>query len=175
VLHIRRLVWQRKGCGGQTSVTGTMMHGARQPQRLWFWAAYPVATEHPGIWAVQLQRQRRIGRHETAWMMLHKLRRAMVAPAREPLKREVEIDQFFLGGYEEALKGGRQRGKQALVGIAIEVRDPGRLRLGVLPASGPSLATFTQATTEPGAVVHTDGLQSYRRLSKLAPVEYGTS
>jgi hypothetical protein len=40
---------------------------------------------------------------------------------------------------------------------------------GVLPdASGPSLVTLTQATAEPGAVVHTDGLQSYRGLSKLA-------
>jgi hypothetical protein len=62
------------------------------PLRLWFWAAYLVATHHPGISAVQLQRQLGIRRHETAWMMLHKLRVAMVAPQREPLKREVEID-----------------------------------------------------------------------------------
>lgn len=171
VLHRRRLVWQCKGCGAQTSVTaGTVMHGTRQPLRLWFWAAYLVATHHPGISAVQLQRQLGIGRHETAWMMLHKLRRAMVAPEREPLKREVEIDEFFLGGYEEGLRGGRERGKKALVGIAIEVRGrgSGRVRLGVLPnASGPSLATFTKATTAPGATVHTDGLQSYRGLSRL--------
>jgi transposase-like protein len=74
-MHRRRLVWQCKSCGAQTSVTaGTVMHGTRQPLRLWFWAAYLVATHHPGISAVQLQRQLGIGRHETAWMMLHKLR-----------------------------------------------------------------------------------------------------
>ncbi|MGH3991956.1 MAG: IS1595 family transposase [Pseudonocardiaceae bacterium] len=171
VMHRRRLVWQCKGCAAQTSVTaGTVMHGTRQALRLWFWAAYLVATHHPGISAVQLQRQLGIGRHETAWMMLHKLRRAMVAPEREPLKREVEIDEFFLGGYEEGLTGGRQRGKKALVGIAIEVRGrgSGRLRLGILPdASGLSLAAFTKATTERAAIVHTDGLQSYRGLSTL--------
>ncbi|MGI8711004.1 MAG: transposase [Acidimicrobiales bacterium] len=58
---------------------------------------------------------------------------------------------------------GRQRGKKALVGIAIEVRGQGsgRLRLAVLPdASGPALLTSTQATTASGAIVHTDGLQS---------------
>ena len=85
------------------------------------------------------------------------------------LKSEVEIDEFFLGGREEGLKGGRQRGKKALVGIAIEVRGhgSGRLRLRVLPdASGPTLLSFTQATTTAGAIVHTDGLQSYRVLSK---------
>ena len=50
----------------------------------------------------------------------------MVAPEREPLKREIEIDEFWLGGYEEGLKGSRQRGKKALVGVAIEVRGAAR-------------------------------------------------
>ena len=91
----------------------------------------PVATHHPGISAVQLQRQLGIRRHETAWMMLHKLRAAMVAPQREPLKREVEVDEFFLGGFEEGLKGGRARGKKTLCGVAVEVRGKGsgRMRL----------------------------------------------
>jgi transposase-like protein len=145
------------------------MHGTRMPLRTWFWAAYLVSTFHPGISAKQLQRQLGIGCHETAWAMLHKLRGAMVAPERELLKGEVEIDEFFLGGYEEGLKGGRQRGKKTLCGVAIEVRGrgSGRVRLAVLPdASGPSLHDFTKATTEKGAIVHTDGLQAYRVLAK---------
>jgi hypothetical protein len=86
-MHQRRRVWQGKRCGAQTSVTaGTVMHNTQTPLRLWFWAAYLVATHHPGISAVQLQRQLGIARHERAGMMLHKLRRAMVAPEREPLK-----------------------------------------------------------------------------------------
>ncbi len=144
------------------------MHGTRMPLRTWFWAAYLVSTFHPGISAKQLQRQLGIGCHETAWAMLHKLRGAMIVPEREPLKREVEIDEFFLGGYEEGLKGGRERGKKTLCGIAIEIRGrgSGRARLAVLPdASGPSLLAFTQATTQKGAIVHTDGLQSYRVLA----------
>lgn len=145
------------------------MHGTRLPLRTWFWAAYLVSTFHPGISAKQLQRQLGIGCHETAWAMLHKLRVAMVAPERELLKDEVEIDEFFLGGYEGGLKGGRQRGKKALCGVAIEVRGrgSGRLRLAVLPdASGPALLAFTQATTESDAIVHTDGWQAYGPLAK---------
>ena len=57
--------------------------------------------------------------------MLHKLRGAMVAPERELLTGEVEIDEFFLGGYEEGLEGGRQRGKKTLCGVAIEARGHG--------------------------------------------------
>jgi hypothetical protein len=167
----RRHLWECGDCGQQTSVTaGTVMHGTRTPLRVWFWAAYLVATHHPGISAKQLQRQLGLSRYETAWLILQKLRRAMVAPEREPLEREVEIDEFFLGGLEEGQRGGRQRGKKALCGIAIEVRGQGsgRLRLAVLPdASGRSLGAFAKSTTARGAIVHTDGWTGYLGLSKL--------
>ncbi|MEJ7714513.1 MAG: IS1595 family transposase [Thermoleophilaceae bacterium] len=131
-MHRKRLLWQCKDCGQQTSATaGTVMHGTHTPLRTWFWAAYLVATHHPGISAKQLQRQLGLSRYETAWLILQKLRRAMVAPERGLLRGEVEIDEFWLGGYEEGLRGSRQRGKKALVGVAIEVRGAGsgRLRL----------------------------------------------
>lgn len=167
----RRHLWECAECHLQTSVTaGTVMHGTRTPLRGWFWAAYLVATHHPGISAKQLQRQLGLSRYETAWLILQKLRRAMVAPEREPLKGEVEVDEFFLGGLEEGQKGGRQRGRKALCGIAIEVRGQGsgRLRLAVLPdASGDSLGGFVQATIAKGAIVHTDGWSGYLGLSKL--------
>jgi len=170
-MHRGRRVWQCKGCGAQTSVTaGTVMHASHLPLRLWFWAAYLVATHHPGISAVQLQRQLGIGQYRTAWLLLHKLRRAMVAPYRELLKREVEADEFFLGGLEEGLSGGRARGKKTLVGIAVEVRGQGsgRTRLGVLKdASANSLEPFVKATTTVGAIVHTDGWSGYNGLDGL--------
>lgn len=62
-----------------------MLHGTRLPLTQWFWAAYLVATHTPGISAVQLQRQVGIRRYETAWILLQKLRRAMVRPERDRL------------------------------------------------------------------------------------------
>jgi hypothetical protein len=167
----RRHLWICTGCKLQTSVTaGTVMHATRTPLRTWFWAAYLVATHHPGISAKQLQRQLGLARYETAWLILHKLRRAMIAPERSLLREEVEVDEFFLGGLEEGLKGGRQRGRKALVGVAVEVRGrgSGRLRLAVLPdATSASLGAFVTATTAPGSMVHTDGWPSYNGLTKL--------
>jgi transposase-like protein len=167
----RRHLWECSDCSLQTSVTaGTVMHRTRTPLRTWFWAAYLVATHHPGISAKQLQRQLGLSRYETAWLILQKLRRAMVAPERSLLTGEVEIDEFWLGGYEEGLKGSRQHGKKALVGAAVEVRGAGsgRLRLQVLANSrAKTLEEFTKATTAPGAIVHTDGLNSYAGLAKV--------
>jgi transposase-like protein len=165
----RRHLWVCTACGHQASVTaGTVMHGTRTPLRTWFWAAYLVATHHPGISAKQLSRQLGL-RYETAWLILQKLRRSMVAPEREPLKGEVEVDEFFLGGLEEGQRGGRQRGEKALCGVAIEVRGQGsgRLRLAVLSdASGKSLGGFLKQTTAPGAIIHTDGWSGYKGLRK---------
>jgi hypothetical protein len=167
----RRHLWECGACRLQTSVTaGTVMHGTRTPLRLWFWAAYLVATHHPGISAKQLQRQLGLSRSETAWLILQKLRRAMVAPERELLKDEIEVDEFYLGGLEEGQRGGRQAGKKALVGVAIEVRGAGSglVRLQILEnASSDSLGSFVKATTELGAIVHTDGWQGHNGLGAL--------
>jgi len=164
----RRRLWQCKSCSHQTSVTaGTALHRTRMPLSLWFWAAYLVTTHTPGLSALQLQRQLGIDSYETAWAMLHKLRRAMVRPDREHLKEKVELDEAYIGGTEAGLKGGRQLLAKALVVAAVEVRGKGsgRVRLQVVPdASAPSLTGFVAANVEPGAVVLTDGWGAYAPL-----------
>jgi ISXO2-like transposase domain/Transposase zinc-ribbon domain len=166
----RRHLWECGACHLQTSVTaGTVMHRTRTPLRIWFWAAYLVATHHPGISAKQLQRQLGLARYETAWLLLQKLRRAMVAPEREPLKQEVEVDECYIGGHDP-WTNGREFGEKRLVGVAIEIRGhgSGRLRLGTLnAASAKWLGEFVQATVAPGATVHSDGLSAYKDLAAL--------
>lgn len=167
----RRELWQCKACGHQTSVTaGTVLHRTRTPLVLWFWAAYLVATHTPGLSALQLQRQLGIARYETAWALLHKLRRAMVRPERDPLTGEVEVDESYVGGPEVGLRGGRQLGDKALVVAAVEVRGQGsgRVRLQVIPdASAPSLTGFVQANVARGTVVRTDGWAGYAPLAEM--------
>ena len=146
------MLWQCKSCGRQTSPTaGTVLHRTRLPLTVWFWATYLVTPHTPGLSAVQLQRQLGIS-YETAWALLHKLRRAMVRPDREALKAKVEVDEPYLGGPEAGLKGGRQLLEKALIVGAVEVRGKaaGRVRLQVVPdASAPSLTGFVRGTSSP--------------------------
>jgi len=45
-------------CRRQTGLTvGTVMERSHTPLSTWFWAAYLVATQTPGMSAVQFQRQ----------------------------------------------------------------------------------------------------------------------
>ena len=125
-------------CRHQVSLTsGTVLHNAKLPLTQWFWAAYLMTTDTRGISAVGLQRQLGLSRNETAWLMLHKLRRAMVNAAREPLHGEIEVDDTWIGGPQPGLRGSRQlKGRRAaLVLVAVERRGrgSGRVRMGVMP------------------------------------------
>ena len=76
---------QCTACRHQVSLTaGTILHNTKTPLTQWFWAAYLMTTDTRGVSALFLQRQLGLRRYETAWLMLHKLRRAMVNAAREP-------------------------------------------------------------------------------------------
>jgi hypothetical protein len=111
--------------------SGTILHNTRIPLTLLFWPVYLMTTDKRGISALLLQRQLGLRRYETAWMMLHKLRRAMVNVAREPLHEEVEIDDTWIGGTQAGLRGSRQlKGRRAaLVLVAVEKRGKASGRL----------------------------------------------
>ncbi|MEB0288796.1 IS1595 family transposase [Cryobacterium sp. 10S3] len=170
-----RRLWQCVQCRYQVSVTaGTVMHKTRLSLRLWFWAAYLVATGTPGLSARQLQRQLALTRYDTAWTMLHKLRRAMVAPDRGLLSGEVEVDEFEIGGVEKGRSGGRSGVAKASTGIiAVEVRGTGsgRIRIELIDdATAATLSGFIERTVEAGAIVHTDGWQGYAKLTSMGYV-----
>lgn len=165
-----RNLLQCRTCRKQTSATaGTIMHRTKQPMRVWFWAAYLVTTHTPGLSAVQLQRQVGLTSYKTAFLLLHKLRAAMVRQGREKLRGVVEVDETFIGGEEPEMRG-RALGLKALVVGAVEDRgeSAGRVRLRLIPnAKGATLEKFVKENVEPGSEVRTDGWAGYNGLISL--------
>ena len=110
-----------------------------------------------------LQRVLGLKSYKTAWTWLHKLRRAMVRPSRDRLTGRVEVDETYLGGLEEGVRG-RQTAAKALVVVAAQEDGPGigRIRMRrIADASAESLIPFVQDSVAPGSVVHTDGWLGY--------------
>jgi transposase-like protein len=155
------------GCQYQASLTaGTIFQGTRKPLTTWFKAIWWITTQKNGASAMGLQRILGLKTYYTAWTWLHKLRRAMVRPGRDKLSGRVEIDETFLGGLEEGVRG-RKTEKKALIVIAAEEdgRGIGRIRLNRVPdASQATLHRFIHRTVEPGSTIHTDGWESYKGL-----------
>jgi len=94
-----------------------VLHKTRTPLHLWFWGAYLVTTATPGISTRQLQRQLGIERYQTAWTMLHKLRRAMVNPEREPLTGAAEVDDASADSVAASVVAGTTGSHRRLAGL----------------------------------------------------------
>jgi len=129
-----------------------------------------MTTDKRGVSALLVQRQLGLSCYETAWMMLHKLRRAMVNVARERLHGEVEVDETWIGGEQAGLRGSRQlKGRRAaLVLVAVEKRGKasGRVRMRVIPDfQGKTIIPFLAQNVSPGATIYTDGFKSFEGLS----------
>ena len=80
-----------RSCGigdrqARSCTAGTIMHRSHLPLKTWFMAVHIVTSHSNGISALQLQAQLGLGSYKSAWLLLHKLRRAMVDPDRACLR-----------------------------------------------------------------------------------------
>ena len=162
-----RLVYECVACRKQHSLlAGTIFEQTKTALTRWFLAIYLVTSSKGGIAAAELQRQLGFGSYQTAWSWLHKLRKAMVRPDREPLAGRVEADETYVGGPRPGKRGRGAAGKTLVAG-AVEAgqaggRRLGRLRLAVVPdASAASLEGFLAANVAKPATVATDGRRGY--------------
>jgi transposase-like protein len=169
-LRSKRFTWECVGCHRQTSVTaGTAMHRSKVGLRKWFELIHMMTSHSNGISAEQAHRALGLGSYNTAWLMLQKLRRAMVDPERSKLAGRVEVDETTVPyrTVHDPVAGGQGRslvGKLPII-CAVELSEDGqprRIRLAPIGDYGrDTLHAFVKANVAPGAVVFTDGNPSY--------------
>ena len=160
-------------CKHQATVTaGTIFDKTRTELRVWFAAIWFITSQKHGASALGLQRVLGLGSYQTAWAMLHRLRRAMVRPGREMLHGQVEVDESFLALTDTKnprTAAGRKSGTaKVVVAIAVEMLQPkgfGRIRIQQIErGDSANLLPFVQASVRAGATIHSDGSRSYSRL-----------
>jgi transposase-like protein len=191
----RASVLRCRQCKRETALTaGTVMQKTRTPLLVWFWAAFLVTSQTPGMSALQIQRQLGISRYETMFQILHKLRAAMVRPDHDAIGAEhpVEVDETYVGGRTRG--EGRGVHHKAIVVGAVEVRClrenedrasrgseeheggrplkrptyAGRMRLQVVSdRKAKTLEGFITSNITSGALIRTDGWQGYDGIKEL--------
>lgn len=163
-----RKLLQCQRCKYQASVTaGTVLHRSKIPLKTWFYAAYLVTTQTPGMSALQFQRQMGLSSYQTAFTMLHKLRAAMVREGRDRLNGIVEVDETYIGG-ERAGPTGRGALGKVIVAGAVDLRGnyANRIRLRVIPnVTSATLTDFVKTNIEEGSEVKTDDWRGYSGLT----------
>jgi len=181
--HPRKL--KCRSCHHVESVTGnTVMHRSKTSVHVWFWAAYLVATQTPGISALELQKKLGIKRYETAFQLLHKLRDTMVRPGRDKIGSvwPIELDIVFVGG--KTRNGVQGKTDQVPVIIAVEIRRreirdystnkiikralAGRIRLQKLPnKTASAVDKFARDCIASGAIIASDDGNEFTNLLDL--------
>ena len=167
--HISAGLFLCLDCNRKTSVTqGTIFHNSHLPLITWFRAMWHFCVRKNGTSALGLQRALGLGSYRTAWLCLHKLRKAMVRPGRDRLSGEVEVDETYVGGRHEGKRGRGSEGKTIVV-IAAERNGSGigRIRLLCVPdVSGDTLIPAVKELVMPTSKIITDGWKGYNGLPR---------
>jgi ribosomal protein L37AE/L43A len=167
-----RKLFQCNRCKRQVRLTaGTVLQDTKLPLTTWFAAVYHLTQSKGGISSIELGR--RLGvKQGTAWLMRHKLMRAMAAreAAKPKLTGRVEVDDAYLGGERPGGKRGRGAAGKTPVVAAVETtaeRKPRRLRLTVVRGfRKKEVEKLAKRDFAAGSTVVSDGLSCWPAVEK---------
>jgi transposase-like protein len=185
----KRGLFDCKQCRYQASVTaGTIFHKTRTSLVKWYWLLYRMAMDKIGTSVSEIQRLLEIGSYKTAWLMAHKIRKAMAdRDARYQLAGLVELDESFFGPPGKRRGRGSENKTTVLCAVSL-YRDakgqerPGFARMAVVTdVSTKTVEDFLEklgcgADTEEGCqlleAIRTDGWRSYPKAAKNKEIEH---
>lgn len=169
-----RYIWQCKGCRKQFSVkVGTIFEDSPIKLSKWMCAMWLIVNAKNGVSSYEIHRS--IGvTQKTAWFMMHRIRLALQRKSIDKLKREVEVDETYIGGKarfmhaakKDATLNGRHGGPcgKAIVLGMLERKGNVHLRV-VKNTRHEDLQPIIRKTVERGSEVFTDQWGSYDGLS----------
>ena len=164
-----------------SALKGTIFENTHLDLRMWLYAINLVNVSRKGVSAKQLQREMGMGSYESAWRMLHQIRKAMENEEyKETFEAIVEIDETYVGGKprkdnkhddsdkddEDKPKRGRGTSKTPVIGV--KERNTGKVHAVVANyndegkrLSGKQLFAVLKKVCKPNTTVMTDQFSGY--------------
>jgi transposase-like protein len=166
--------WQCRSCNPSgyrfSAIAGTIFEDTKKPLRDWYRVAHLMLSSKKGMSALQIQRMMGFGSYNTAHLMCHKIRAALIAPETK-LGGIVEVDETFIGGkaknkhYAKG-RGGIGSGKTPVVG-AVE-RQGNVVARVIKTVSRDLLSKFvTETVSEKVSLLVTDQWIGYHGLRQV--------
>jgi transposase-like protein/predicted RNA-binding Zn-ribbon protein involved in translation (DUF1610 family) len=160
--HIRRC---NKCKHKQSATAGTLLHKCKIALPKAFMIMFLVSTGKKGISSTELSRKLSL-RQKSCYYFKRKVMKAMQSSGHVKLQGRVDVDEFFVGGYEPG-KVGRSKGKKTQVVMGIEMKNKGIVRCHALQISNggsKQLKPFFEKHISKQARVRTDKWRGYRPL-----------
>ena len=145
----------------------TMFDKCKFPLLTAFHITFKISTRKKGMSTLELHREFGL-RQKTCWDFKWKIQQAMKSSQAFPLEGEVHVDEFFIGGPEENLRG-RGNEKKRLVVVAVEKvkNGVGRAYGQVIEnASAKAFIPFFESYIAKDAEVVTDEWNGYKPLKE---------
>jgi len=184
-----RKLFDCKRCRFQTGLTaGTIFHGTKVPLVKWYWLIYRMAMDKVGVSVAEMQRILEIGQYKTAWLMAHKIRKAMAdRDAAYSLAGLIEMDESFFGPKGSTRGRGSERKSTVLCAVSLYRDKKGKERPGfahmrvVDNAAADSVENFldrlgcgirTNEGNQLLEAIRSDGWKSYGKAAKNKELQH---
>jgi transposase-like protein len=154
----------------QSATAGTLFHKCKIDMPKAFMIVFLVSTGKKGISSTELSKKLSL-RQKTCYSFKRKVMTAMQSSGQYKMKGKVDVDEFFVGGFEEG-KVGRSKGKKKQVVMGIEMKKKGIIRCyasSVSHGGTTELKPFFEKYIETNAIIRTDGWRGYRPLKVNYP------
>lgn len=184
-----RNMFDCKGCRAKISLTaGTIFHKTRTPLIKWYWLIYHMAMDKVGVSISEMQRILEIKDYKTAWLMAHKVRKAMSdRDAMYSLAGLIEMDESFFGSKGSTRGRGSELKSTVLCAISLYRDRKGEERPGfahmqvVENAAADTIEDFLErlgcgVMTDDGQqlleAIRSDGWRSYGKAAKNKELQH---
>ena len=158
-----------KNCRHVESVTSnTLFHKVKFDLRKAFLMLFEMSTSSKGASSVSMAEKYDVNQ-KTAWKFMSKVRKAMASSKQFPLEGDCEVDECFIGGYEEGKVG---RGSQTKKQVAVVIEKSGEYgikrayAIQITNASTKELRKIFDNHISKEAKVKTDKWKGYKPLAK---------
>lgn len=158
----------------ESPTSGTMFDKIRFSLLIAFHIAFKISTKKKGMSSRELSEEYEL-RQKTCWEFKWKVQQAMQSSGKHPLSGTVHVDEFYIGGEEENVRGRCSNTQKKLVIIALEILDGGEVGRAyaqiINDASAASFRPFFDKYISKDAQVVTDEWNGYKPLRKTFKIE----
>lgn len=154
----------------ESPTAGTAFDKVKFSLHLAFHIVFKTCARKKGLSTLELSREFSL-RQKTCWAFKWKIQQVMKSSENYPLNGEVHVDEFVIGGPEQA-KRGRSHGDKKNVIVALEIvkGGVGRAYAEVIPDfSSKSFQPFFERHIAKNAVIKTDEWTGYKPLKNDYP------
>lgn len=153
----------------ESATCGTLFHKVKFGIQKAFCIVFEMSCTTKGLSSTQTAKRYGITQ-KTSWMFMQKVKLAMKSSENHPMKGNVQVDEFVVGGKETGKQGRSFDSKKSKVACAIELTEDGKIKRGyanvINDYSAKSIKPLFDTHIDKEAKIRTDKWTAYKIIAK---------